>query len=266
MADVKWIKFYVSILTSPKIKRIRRMPDGNTIALIWAFLLAQAGESNKDGALYFTDEIPYSPEEFALQYDFETDTVKLAVVTFEKFGMIEIFDGIIYVKNWEEYQNIDGLEKIREQNRIRQMRFKQKQLGNKESNVTDNVTVTEDNATDIDIEEDKDIDIKKKKEPKHKFGEFGHVLLKESESTRLISKLGQDIFDKCIKKLDEYIQETGKKYKDHNLTIRRWVIDAVKEKKSTPAPKINKGIHNFEEREYSQKDYADMEQRALNKR
>jgi predicted phage replisome organizer len=141
------------------------MPDGNTIALIWAFLLAQAGESNKDGALYFTEEIPYSPEEFALQYDFEADTVKLAVTTFERFGMIEIFEGIIYIKNWEEYQNAGGLEKIREQNRIRQANYRQKLLDNAKSNVTVTEEITLHNGTDIDIEIEEDKEIKKKKKP-----------------------------------------------------------------------------------------------------
>jgi predicted phage replisome organizer len=166
MADVKWIKFYVSILTDPKIKRIRRMPDGNTIALIWAYLLAQAGKSNKDGAVYFTDEIAYSEEDFAEDYNFNIKTVQLAMVAFEKYGMIEIYDGIIYVKNWEKYQNTDGLEKMKEQNRIRQSTYRNKQKllqDNVTNNVTDNADVTQCNALDIDIEIDKDKDINNKK-------------------------------------------------------------------------------------------------------
>ena len=34
-------------------------------------------------------------------------------------------------------------------------------------------------------------------------------------------------FNLVIEKLDEYIEETGKKYKNHYLTIKRWVIEAV---------------------------------------
>ena len=107
MAVFRWqmlngLNFYVSILTNKKIKRIRKMPDGDTIALIWAFLLAQAGESNKDGGVFFNDEIPYSAEDFASDYDFKPLTVELAVRTFERYGMIGIFDGIIYVPPWEK--------------------------------------------------------------------------------------------------------------------------------------------------------------------
>lgn len=203
MADVKWIKFYVSILTDPKIKRIRRMPDGNTIALIWAYLLAQAGKSNKEGAVYFTDEIPYSEEDFAEDYNFGIDTVRLATRTFEAFGMIEVYDGIIYVKNWEKYQNTDGLEKMKEQNRIRQARHKEKQKllqDNVISNVIGNGEVTHGNATDIeleeDIEEELEEDINNKKN------------VQSGDSTKPISKKDIDTFFEDIWKL--YPNKKGK--------------------------------------------------------
>ena len=107
-----------------------------------------------------------------------------------------------------------------------------------------------------------------KKEIKHKFGEFDHVRLKESESNKLIAELGQETFDKCIKKLDEYIQETGKKYKDHNLTIRRWVIDAVKQPEKAQSklqPKSTNKFNNFPQRSYTAEEYAAVERAAMNR-
>lgn len=197
MSDVKWIKFYVSILANPKIKRIRRMPDGNTIALIWAYLLAQAGKSNKSGAVYFTDEIPYSDEDFAEDYNFGIDTVRLAIRTFEMFGMIEVFDGIIYVKNWEKYQNTDGLEKMKEQNRIRQAKHREKQKmlqDNVISNVTSNGEVTQSNAIEIDKEIDIDIDNKNN--------------VQSDDSTKRVSKKEINTFFEQVWKL--YPNKKGK--------------------------------------------------------
>lgn len=68
---------------------------------------------------------------------------------------------------------------------------------------------------------------KSSKDKKHKYGEYNHVLLTDKEKERLIQELGEYKFNLCIKKLDEYIEEKGTKYKNHNLTIRRWVIEAV---------------------------------------
>ena len=158
MADVKWIKVYTDMVSNKKIKRIRTLPEGNNIILIWVFLLAQAGESNKNGALYLTDTIPFRPEDLAIEFDFETTVINLALITLEKFSMIEVFDEVIYIKNWGEYQNIDGLEKIREQTRLRVSNHREKQKQLTECNVTGNVTVTLGNAIDIDKELDEEID------------------------------------------------------------------------------------------------------------
>jgi len=124
MAGIKWIKVYTNMVSNKKIKRIRTLPEGNNIVLIWVFLIAQAGESNKDGALYLTDTIPFRPEDLAVEFDFEISVINLALITLEKFSMIEVFEEVIYIKNWSEYQNIEGLEKIREQTRLRNVDYR----------------------------------------------------------------------------------------------------------------------------------------------
>jgi len=80
--------------------------------------------------------------------------------------MIEVYDDVIYIKNWEEYQNSDGLEKIREQGRERAKKFREKkkqELLTTDSNAKDNVTVTLRNAIEeeLELELDKEKDIKK---------------------------------------------------------------------------------------------------------
>lgn len=141
------------MISNKKIKRIRKLPEGNNIILIWVFLIAEAGKCNKGGGLYLTDLIPFNIEDLAIEFDFEKDVIRLALSVLEKYEMIEIFEDVIYIKNWEKYQNIDGLEKIREQTRKRVQSYRQKQL----CNVTCNATVTQGNATDIDKEIDKEI-------------------------------------------------------------------------------------------------------------
>lgn len=273
MADVKWIQIVTDIFDNRKIKQIERMPEGDAIIVVWFKILCLAGKCNKDGMIFFTDEIPYTEDMLATEFGMEQpqrlNVLRLALRTFEQFKMIEILEDVYCVSSWERYQNIEGLEKIREQNRLRQARYKEnKKLlpDNVTNNVTGNAKVTHGNAIDIEeeIESDKDIKIK---ESKHKFGEFGHVRLKESESSRLIQELGQDIFDKCIKRLDEYIQETGRKYKDHNLTIRRWVIDAVKQpgkQKAPEQPKQNK-FNQYPQRQYTDDIYKQIEDASRNK-
>lgn len=164
MADISWIKLATDIPDHRKIKRIRKLPDGNNIILFWVFLLARAGESNHSGGLYMTDTLPYSVEDLSADFDFTTEFVEFALITLEKYGMITRYDEIIFIKNWEEYQAVEGLEKVREQNRIRQAKYRDKQKQLTLGNVTDNVEVTASNGTDIEL--DKELDIDKEKDNK----------------------------------------------------------------------------------------------------
>lgn len=157
MAGVEWVKITTDMFDNRKIKHLRRLPDGNNIVLIWVMLLTMAGRCNANGMVFLTENIPYTPKMLADELDFEENTVILALQALENLNMIVTDSGFFSIAGWQEYQNIDGMDKIREQNRIRQANFKQRQKLLK-GNVTDNVTITEGNATEEDIEEDKDIE------------------------------------------------------------------------------------------------------------
>lgn len=162
MAEISWIKLSIDIPDNRKIKRIRKMPDGDKIILFWVFLLARAGESNKSGGLFITDTLPYSVDDLSADFDFTVEFVQFAILTLEKYSMITKYDEVLFIKNWEEYQSIEGMEKVREQNRQRQAVYREKQkqltLGNVTPNVNSNADITQSNGTDIELELDKDID------------------------------------------------------------------------------------------------------------
>ena len=102
------------------------------------------------------NKIAYTPNMLAAIFNRELSVIQLSLSTFEQFGMIIVEDNeVISIANWEKHQNIDGMDKIREQNKLRQRKHREKQLQLTSSNVTSNVTVTEDNAIDKDKEEDK---------------------------------------------------------------------------------------------------------------
>ena len=65
---------------------------------------------------------------------------------------------------------------------------------------------------------------------RHKRGEYGHVLLTEAQEQKLIDEYGEIVTAKAITFLDEYIEMKGYKAKNHYLAIKKWVIDAVRER------------------------------------
>lgn len=120
---VEWVKLYVDVIGNNKGKKIRRETNDTTF-LLWFYFISIAGKSNRNGALYQTENIPYTAKEIGLDYNFKEKQVNLAIETFIKFDMIFLENEIIFIKNWEEYQNIDGLERIREQGRKRIAKYR----------------------------------------------------------------------------------------------------------------------------------------------
>ena len=175
MAEIKWIKISCDLFNDEAIRLIEQMPDGDAIIVIWLKLLITAGKINDNGFLYFRKEIPYTDEMLSTVFNRPLNTIRLALSTFERFGMIQIVTQQgIYITNWEKYQNIEGMERARElaKMRMRKSRAKKKELmllemqKEEESCATlrnNNVTVT---ALDIDIDKEKELDKEINKEEK----------------------------------------------------------------------------------------------------
>lgn len=152
MAEISWIKLKTTMFDDEKIRLIQSVPESDAILVIWIRLLVLAGKTNDDGLIYIQRNMPYSEEMLATLFGKNVNTVRLALTTLANFNMIDLTtDGLIAVTNWEKHQNVEGLEKIREQNRLRAKRHYDKQKNS-------NVSLTLSNATDIDKELDIDID------------------------------------------------------------------------------------------------------------
>ncbi|WP_144520707.1 phage replisome organizer N-terminal domain-containing protein [Bacillus pumilus] len=164
MGEVKWVKLSTQMFDDEKIKLIEQMPESDTLLIIWVKLLAQAGKTNASGFIYLSENVPYTDEMLAHIFGRPLGIVRMALDTFRNFGMIEINEqNYISICNWEKHQNLDALEKIREQNRLRKQKQRKKlSLPQPEKDTSRDVTinVTPSHATDIDKELDKDKELK----------------------------------------------------------------------------------------------------------
>lgn len=142
-----------------KIRYLRKLPDGNSIVLIWVMLLSLAGRCNAGGMIHLTRDIPYTPKMLADELDFEENTVTLALKALENLGMISL-DPLV-ITNWEEYQCTEKLDQIREQNRLRKQKQRALEAASRDSHVTVTENVTQCHATDIDIDIEEEIEREK---------------------------------------------------------------------------------------------------------
>lgn len=217
MAEVKWIKLSTDLFNNRKIKQIRKLPEGDAIIGIWLQIMCLAGEINNGGLVYFSKDIPYTDEMLAVEFERPINIIRLALRTFEKFGMIEIVENVICVSNWEKYQSQDKLEAIREYNRVkkRESRARQKErmsLTCQGSQDTDNISISNSISNSNNLIEEKKV--------RHKYGQYKNVLLDDEQMEKLQSEFSD--YEERIERLSEYMASTGKSYKNHLATIRNW--------------------------------------------
>lgn len=157
MAEIKWIKLTVNMFDDEKIRLIQAIPEADAIIVIWVRLLTLAGKTNSDGQIYINENMPYNDEMLATLFNKPVNTIRLAIKTLESFGMIDVFDnGTIFVNNWEKHQNIEGMEKIKEQNRLRQQKQREKR-----KLLVSNVTSRDSHDTELELDLELDIELEK---------------------------------------------------------------------------------------------------------
>lgn len=169
MCDVQWIKLSTDIFSNRKIKQIQSIPNGDAFFVIWIKLLIMAAETNDNGQIYMTKNMPYGRKQLANSLGKSQKITEKSIEIFKNFEMISVENGIISIKNWEKYQNVDGMKRVRDQAKIRMRNYRaRKNVTQSYADVqrNDDVTVTSRYGTDKDIDKEKDIDIPKEKNKK----------------------------------------------------------------------------------------------------
>ncbi len=253
-SDVKWIKLAVDMFEDEKIDFISSLPDADSILVVWVRILTMAGKCNAGGFIMLTENIPYTDDMLAHKFHKPINLVRLALQTFVRLGMIVEDDGKIGLVNWEKHQNADGLEKIREQTRIRGSNFRERQrvkavlsappaptpapalpAPDPSSNVTqtveNNVSITQPSISSSispSSSSPPQEKVKKTREERHICGSQKNVLLSDSQRSRLEEEFGVEFIAGLIEFYSSYKAEKDYKSKDDNLSIRRWVVDAYR--------------------------------------
>ena len=235
IAEVKWIKIVTDIFDDEKILLIESMPDKYAIIVCWFKLLCLAGKQNNQGVFLMNNRIAYTDEMLSTIFRMPVNTVRMALQTFEQFGMIELIDGVITIPNWGKHQSIDRIESKNEymRNYMKGYREKQKALAGGKANCKTNSKANVSSLDKNRLEEIREEEIRGEyiedvpdinvghKPTKHKYGMYKNVLFSDEEYEKLQEEFPHDYTER-IERLSEYIASTGKKYKSHLATIRSW--------------------------------------------
>ena len=142
MYNLQWLKIEIKIFSNRKIQILLKEQDGDTYFRVWIQLLTIAIECNCNGKLVIGENKPMTIENFSKIMGKSKKKIEKIIKKFQELNMIIVEEGAYKIKNWE-YQSIEPYEKYKEQNRIRQQKYREKLKSEKEKS---NVTITENNA------------------------------------------------------------------------------------------------------------------------
>ena len=237
MADI-WIKMMVSMFDGMSFKKVKRAKIGgescrDKLTAVWFELLALAGKCNHGGALIGTDGIPFTDlDDIAIQLDRDEDELKLCMAFYLKERMVTIEDDAYTITNWRVYQNVDGMDKIRESKRLAQARWraKQKALPPVDSTV-DSTRCLVDHAEEEgegDKELEKDIDRENDRAFNHSFQkEIDNLFhlstgLSTTEDTKrkmLGGELGKGVVFLSNDQMDDLLEKLSIEEFDHYVSV-----------------------------------------------
>ena len=189
------------------------------------------------GRLQLDEDIPYTAQMIATITRQQIGTVERALQIFLKLGLVEVLDsGTFYMSNIELLIGQSSTEAAKLQNKALSA------LRTSGGHLSDIRPPEIEIKKEIDIEIEKERELKPGRAAPAAYGRYKNVILTDTELSELKAEL-PDKWEYYIDRLSGYIASTGRKYKNHAATIRRWAADDT----AKAAPK--KGIPDYSYKE-----------------
>lgn len=224
MADNRkyyYLKLKESYFDDDAIVLLESMQDG----ILYSYILLKLylKSLKHGGRLQLDENIPYTPQMIATITRQQIGTVERAIKIFLQLGLMEqMADGAFYMSNIELLIGQSSTEGERKR-RARQANRTALNPGGQMSAHCPDIRPPE-----IEIELEIEKELERELETGHPapaaLGRYQNVFLSEAELSELQSDF-PSLWQEYIERLSEYMASTGKTYKNHAATIRRWVAD-----------------------------------------
>lgn len=116
----------MDIFDHPKIKPLLKNAAGRDMVYAWTRLITMAVRRNEAGLIRIAKGVPYTEDELAAYMELPLKRMRDALAYFERTKMIVRNEEGILLPGFDEYQNIEGLERKKELDRNRSKRYRKK--------------------------------------------------------------------------------------------------------------------------------------------
>ena len=194
MNTMKWIKLSTSLFEDDKLLLLEQMEDGQMLQLLWVKILCLAGKHCQSGKLMLTADMPYTSQMLSTVLRMEKGLIDRGLELLCAFGMLTFRDGFYTITNWNRHQSMTAYERKLSYDRDYQARQRRMNAPSAKG-----------------------------------YGTFGNVFLTDAQYGALCAEFPVDAQSR-LDRLSEYMESSGKQYRDPLSVIRRW----AKEEQSIP--------------------------------
>ena len=233
MADNRkyyYLKLKESYFDDDSIVLLESMQDG----ILYSYILLKLylKSLKHGGRLQLDESIPYTPQMIATITRQQIGTVERAIKIFLQLGLMEqMADGAFYMTNIELLIGQSSTEGERKRRARQANRIALNPGGQMSAHCPDI------RPPEIEKEIELEIKIERELETGHvapaDFGRYQNVFLSAGELSELQTDF-PTVWREYIERLSEYMASTGKTYKSHAATIRRWAAEDRCKGKSIP--------------------------------
>ena len=230
MADNRkyyYLKLKESYFDDDSIVLLESMQDG----ILYSYILLKLylKSLKHGGRLQLDESIPYTPQMIATITRQQIGTVERAIKIFLQLGLMEQMpDGAFYMSNIELLIGQSSTEGERKR-RARQANRLALNPGGQMSAHCPDIRPPE---IERELEIEKERELEKGHPAPAAFGRYQNVFLSAGELSELQTTF-PTVWQEYIERLSEYMASTGRTYKSHAATIRRWIADD--RRKAAPA-------------------------------
>ena len=254
-----WLRQRDDFFNTLRMKKLRRMENGDTLLIIYQKMLLKAMKS--EGELTYSGVEPDLAGELAIEFDEDVENVRRTLEFLGSCGLAELTGGGCLLPEAVENTGCEGASA----QRMRDKRAREREAAPVTSRAQCDASVTpalRSRDGEIEIEKEKEKrdreEIKEREKIREKvltgeetspsrpclpagnvsfdnsagkYGEYRNVLLSDGEADKLREEFPDD-WRQRVERLSEYMASTGKGYRNHLATIRAWARrDAPKEEK-----------------------------------
>ena len=235
MADNRkyyYLKLKENYFDDDSILLLESMQDG----ILYSYILLKLylKSLKHGGRLQLDESIPYTPQMIATITRQQIGTVERAIKIFLQLGLMEQMpDGAFYMSNIELLIGQSSTEGERKRRARQANRAALNPGGQMSAICPPEIEI----KRELEIEKEREL---KRGHPAPAFGRYENVFLSDTELAELQADF-PTVWQEYIERLSEYMASTGRTYKNHAATIRRWAAEDLRKANSIPSYTCEEG-------------------------